>query len=149
MSSIPWWIPGWLHPSPNGKSGYDDTHRLCPFLSERATLNQASLDLIGLAGLTFFKPDLEKFLCLGLALEAGRQGGSMPVVLNAANETAVSSFLSGGLPYQGIPVVIEDTMEKHQRCCPGGLEEILVIDRWARRQAESWIDLGNMRFRGF
>ena len=106
---------------------------------DRLPLNQASLDLIGLGGLTFFNPDLEKFPCLGLALEAGRQGGSMPVVLNAANETAVSSFLKGVLPYQGIPAVIEDTMGKHQRCTPGGLEEILAIDGWARRQAVSWI----------
>ncbi len=107
---------------------------------ERLTLDQASLDLIGLGGLTFFNPDLEKFPCLGLALEAGRQGGSMPVVLNAANETAVSSFLMGVLPYQGIPAVIEDTMGKHQRYAPGGLEEILAIDGWARRQARSWIN---------
>ncbi len=74
-----------------------------------------------------------------MALEAGRQGGSMPVVLNAANESAVYSFLSGVLPYQGIPAVIEDTMGKHQRCTPSGLEEILQIDRWARRQAGAWI----------
>jgi 1-deoxy-D-xylulose-5-phosphate reductoisomerase len=106
---------------------------------KRLPLNQTSLDLIGLGGLTFFDPDLEKFPCLGLALEAGRQGGSMPVVLNAANEMAVSSFLKGVLPYQEIPIVIEDTMGKHQRCTPGGLEEILAIDEWARRQAGSWI----------
>ena len=74
-----------------------------------------------------------------MALEAGRQGGSMPVVLNAANESAVYSFLTGVLPYQEIPAVIEDTMGKHQRCAPGGLEEILHIDRWARRQAGAWI----------
>jgi 1-deoxy-D-xylulose-5-phosphate reductoisomerase len=106
---------------------------------DRLPLTQTSLDLIGLGGLTFFEPDLKKFPCLGLALEAGRQGGSMPVVLNAANETAVSSFLKGNLPYQGIPAVIEETMEKHQRSTPNGLEEILAIDRWARRYAGSWI----------
>jgi 1-deoxy-D-xylulose-5-phosphate reductoisomerase len=106
---------------------------------DRLPLNQTSLDLIGLNGLTFFPPDLERFPCLRMALEAGKQGGSMPVVLNAANESAVYSFLSGVLPYQGIPEIIEDTMEKHQRCAPGGLEEILQIDRWARRQAGAWI----------
>jgi len=106
---------------------------------ERLPLNQTSLDLTSLSGLTFFPPDLEKFPCLKLALEAGRQGGSMPVVLNAANETAVYSFLSGALPYQGIPAVIEETLGKHQRCFPGGLEEILGIDQWARRQAVNGI----------
>jgi 1-deoxy-D-xylulose-5-phosphate reductoisomerase len=106
---------------------------------DRLPLGQTSPDLIGMGGLTFFNPDLEKFPCLGLALEAGRQGGGMPVVLNAANEIAVSSFLKGVLPYQGIPAVIEDTMGKHQRSTPGGLEEILAVDGWARRQAGSWI----------
>lgn len=106
---------------------------------DRLPLKQTSLDLVSLGGLTFFKPDLEKFPCLGLALEAGRQGGSMPVVLNAANEVAVYLFLKGILPYQGIPVVIEKTMVKHQRCTPNNLEEILAIDDWARKQARSWI----------
>ena len=106
---------------------------------KRLPLNQTSLDLISLTGLTFLQPDLERFPCLRLALEAGRQGGSMPVVLNAANEAAVYSFLTGVLPYQGIPAVIEDTMGKHQGCTPGGLEEILDLDQWARRQAGAWI----------
>jgi 1-deoxy-D-xylulose-5-phosphate reductoisomerase len=105
----------------------------------RLPLNQTSLDLIGLSGLTFFQPDLERFPCLRLALEGGRMGGSMPIVLNAANEVAVSSFLAGGLPYQGIPAVIEDTMGKHQHCFPTVLEEILAVDAWARKQAGAWI----------
>jgi 1-deoxy-D-xylulose-5-phosphate reductoisomerase len=105
----------------------------------RLPLNQPALDLIGLGGLTFFQPDLKRFPCLGLALEAGRLGGSMPVVLNAANEAAVYSFLKGVLPYQGIPAVIEDTMGKHQRSTPEDLEEILFIDGWARRQVGAWI----------
>ena len=101
----------------------------------RLPLNQTSLDLIGLSGLTFFQPDMERFPCLRLALESGRMGGSMPIVLNAANEVAVSSFLAGVLPYQGIPAVIEDTMGKHQHFYPIGLEEILAVDDWARKQA--------------
>jgi 1-deoxy-D-xylulose-5-phosphate reductoisomerase len=105
----------------------------------RLPLNPPAFDLTGSGGLTFFEPDLKRFPCLGLALEAGRQGGSMPVVLNAANEVAVSSFLRGDLPFQEIPAVIQNTMEKHPRCSPAGLEEILSIDRWARGQASSWI----------
>jgi 1-deoxy-D-xylulose-5-phosphate reductoisomerase len=95
--------------------------------------------LIGLSGLTFFQPDLERFPCLRLALEGGRMGGSMPTVINAANEVAVFSFLAGGLPFQGIPAVIEDTMGKHQHFFPIGLEEILAVDAWARKQARAWI----------
>ncbi len=109
-------------------------------------LNQTSLDLIGLNGLTFFQPDLERFPCLRMALEAGRQGGSMPVVLNAANESAVYSFLTGVLPYQGIPAVIEDTMGKHQRCAPAGLEEILH-DRRVGQKTGRGLDCREIWFR--
>lgn len=106
----------------------------------RLPLNQGFLDLTQLTGLTFFKPDLERFPCLGLALEAARTGGSMPVVLNAANEAAVFSFLKEGLSYQGIPSVIEATMEKHKPFSPANLEEILAVDSWARKEAGSWIE---------
>lgn len=106
---------------------------------QRLPLNQAPLDLINLSGLRFYPPDLKRFPCLRLALEAGRAGGSLPVVLNAANEVAVASFLKGALGYQGIPSVIEDTMERHDHLIPAGLEEILAVDNWARRQADSWI----------
>jgi 1-deoxy-D-xylulose-5-phosphate reductoisomerase len=113
---------------------------------DRLPLDQPTLELTGLEGLTFFEPDLEKFPCLRIALQAGRQGGSMPVVLNAANEIAVDSFLKGILNFQEIPALIEETMAKHPRCVPQGLEEILAIDHWARTAAENWIaknkDLG-------
>jgi 1-deoxy-D-xylulose-5-phosphate reductoisomerase len=107
---------------------------------KRLPLNRGYLDLFQVTGLTFFQPDLEKFPCLRLALEAGRVGGSMPAVLNAANEVAVSTFLKGGLPYQGIPAVIEGTMRDHQSLTPTGLDEILAIDAWARKQAHSRIE---------
>jgi 1-deoxy-D-xylulose-5-phosphate reductoisomerase len=106
----------------------------------RLPLNQEPLDLVSLSGLTFYHPDLDKFPCLRLALEAGRSGGSMPVVLNAANEVAVSCFLKGELAFQKISSVIEDTMEKHEQFIPAGLEEILAVDNWARKQAGSWIE---------
>ncbi len=107
---------------------------------ERLPLNHGFLDLFQMPGLTFFRPDLERFPCLRLALEAGRVGGSMPVVLNAANEAAVFSFLNGGLSFEGIPAVIEETMGNHKSVSPGGLEEILTIDSWARKLAGSWIE---------
>jgi 1-deoxy-D-xylulose-5-phosphate reductoisomerase len=107
---------------------------------DRLPLNQERLDLVKLSGLTFFQPDLERFPCLRMALEAGRIGGSMPVVLNAANEVAVSAFLEGRLDYQGIPQTIETVMESHKKFVPAGLEEILDVDAWARGQAGVWIE---------
>jgi 1-deoxy-D-xylulose-5-phosphate reductoisomerase len=115
---------------------------------QRLPLNQGFLDLFQMPGLTFFKPDLDRFPCLRLALEAGRVGGSMPVVLNAANEAAVFSFLNGGLSYEGIPAVIEETMGNHRPVSPVDLEEILTIDAWARRLAEAWIKKKGSRFKG-
>ncbi len=106
---------------------------------QRLPLKQAPLDLLNLSGIRFYPPDLKRFPCLKLALEAGRAGGSLPVVLNAANEVAVASFLKGALNYQGIASVIEDTMERHEHLIPAGLEEILAVDNWARRQADFWI----------
>jgi 1-deoxy-D-xylulose-5-phosphate reductoisomerase len=107
---------------------------------ERLPLKQPSLDLIGTSGLTFHEPDLKRFPCLRLALEAARTGGSLPVVLNAANEVAVSSFLKGELDYQAIPTVIEETMAGHLAFVPSGLEEILAADAEARGQAKERIE---------
>jgi 1-deoxy-D-xylulose-5-phosphate reductoisomerase len=84
--------------------------------------------------LTFLAPDPEKFPCLGLALRAARTGGSLPIVLNAANEVAVESFLRGELPYPGIPEVIRRIMDQHAIISPQGLEEIMVVDRLTREQ---------------
>jgi 1-deoxy-D-xylulose-5-phosphate reductoisomerase len=106
---------------------------------ERLVLDQPSLDLTALRGLTFSKPDLDRFPCLKLALEAGKQGGSLPVVLNAANEAAVAAFLAGGLSFQEIAEVIESTMSKHRPFTPSGLDEIMAVDAWAREEAGKWI----------
>ena len=104
---------------------------------DRLPLHQPGLDLARMSGLTFFDPDLEKFPCLRLAGEAARAGGSLPIVLNAANETAVAAFLRGELPFRGIPEIIGRTMKKHAILSPSGLEEILAVDTWARREAEA------------
>jgi 1-deoxy-D-xylulose-5-phosphate reductoisomerase len=94
----------------------------------RLPLNQPSLDLTRLAGLTFSTPDPQKFPCLGLALRAAKSGGSLPIVLNAANEVAVEAFLRGELPYPGIPEVIRRIMDQHAIINPQGLEEIMAVD---------------------
>jgi 1-deoxy-D-xylulose-5-phosphate reductoisomerase len=107
---------------------------------ERLPLQQTPLDLTACSGLHFFQPDLEKFPCLRLALQAGKAGGSLPIVLNAANELAVSFFLQNMITYQNIPELIEDLLGKHVPVYPADLEEIMAIDAWAREQARTWRD---------
>jgi 1-deoxy-D-xylulose-5-phosphate reductoisomerase len=106
---------------------------------ERLPLEQPSLDLTACEGLTFFPPDLDRFPCLKLALEAARIGGTMPAVLNAANEMAVSFFLTNMIQYQHIPVLIAEIMKQHRQSIPSGLEEILTVDAWARQSAQEWL----------
>jgi 1-deoxy-D-xylulose-5-phosphate reductoisomerase len=92
------------------------------------------LDEIGT--LTFEKPDLEKFPCLGLALQAGEIGESMPAVLNGANEIAVKAFLNGKIGYLQIPMLIQRTMEAHRTSSIDSLEKVMEADSWARNTAE-------------
>jgi 1-deoxy-D-xylulose-5-phosphate reductoisomerase len=92
------------------------------------------LDEIGT--LTFEKPDLEKFPCLGLALQAGEIGESMPAVLNGANEIAVNAFLNGKIGYLQIPMLIQRTMEAHRTFSIDSLEKVMEADSWARDAAE-------------
>ncbi|SPD75750.1 1-deoxy-D-xylulose 5-phosphate reductoisomerase [uncultured Desulfobacterium sp.] len=97
------------------------------------TLPPLELDKVG--GLTFKKPDLKRFRCLGLALEAAEIGGTMPAVLNGANEIAVEAFLSGKIRFLDIPVLIEKTMEVHHFHQSDSIETVLEADRWARKKA--------------
>jgi 1-deoxy-D-xylulose-5-phosphate reductoisomerase len=102
---------------------------------ERLALGQPLPDFSGGMDLTFRDPDLETFACLGLALEACRRGGTLPAVLNAANEIAVNAFLEERLAFTEIPLLVEGTMEAHAVVEHPGLEEILAADRWARETA--------------
>jgi 1-deoxy-D-xylulose-5-phosphate reductoisomerase len=106
---------------------------------ERLPLPLPPLELTRLNGLTFHEPDLAKFPCLGLAWEAARAGGSLPIVLNAANEAAVAAFLGGRLPFGGIPRIIRRIMDKHVIIKPRVLEEILAVDAEARSLTEDLI----------
>jgi len=78
---------------------------------ERIESGAQSLDLSSVKNLSFEKPDLTRFPCLGLAYAALRAGGTAPAVLNAANEVAVDAFLGGRLPFTGISGVIAETMD--------------------------------------
>lgn len=77
---------------------------------ERLTLNNKKLDFASLQGLTFEKPDMEKFPCLSLAFEAIKKGGNVPCAMNAANEAAVAAFLKDGIRFYDIPEIISACM---------------------------------------
>ncbi|MFN6962775.1 MAG: 1-deoxy-D-xylulose-5-phosphate reductoisomerase [Pyrinomonadaceae bacterium] len=93
------------------------------------------LDLARLGSLTFEEPDLERFPCLGLAFEALRTGGTMPAVLNAANEIAVRAFLDGEITFPDIARINEAVMRQHRASDADGLDAIIAADKWARDAA--------------
>jgi 1-deoxy-D-xylulose-5-phosphate reductoisomerase len=90
-----------------------------------------SLDLVTCAHLEFHAPDHKRFPCLKLAYEALRAGGSLPVVLNAANEVAVAAFLAGRLSFLGIAETIERAMQAHHATPVSTLDEVREADRRA------------------
>ena len=92
------------------------------------------LDLAKVGRLHFAKPDLKRFPCLLLGYEAKRRGGTLPAVMNAANEAVVSAFLEEKIPFLGIPKTIERVMQSHRVRSNPSLEEILEADRWAREE---------------
>lgn len=103
---------------------------------ERIYTNWERLDLVKAGNLTFKAPDHHKYPCMPLAYAAGRAGGSMPAVLNAANEQAVALFLEEKISFLEIPQVIELTCDRHRidnRQDPT-LEDIIEADRWARQE---------------
>jgi 1-deoxy-D-xylulose-5-phosphate reductoisomerase len=103
------------------------------------------LDLRRIGSLTFGIPDARKYPCLGLALEAGRRGGTYPAVLAAADEVAVQNFLAGHLGYLGIAHVIEETLNAHTGISSPSLDEVLEADAWARSYAEDRVRAGSKR----
>ena len=93
------------------------------------------LDLARAGRLDFERPDTARFPCLALAFRALEGSEGLPIVLNAANEIAVTAFLDDRLPFTGIPLVIRQTMDAYEeRHPPGvtGLEDVRAIDGWAR-----------------
>jgi len=98
------------------------------------------LDLDGIESLVFKKPDNECFPCLSYAYMAMEAGGTMPSVLNAANEVAVDAFLKGKIRFTDIPFVIRTTMDKHEAFPDDDLAVILEADTWARRKAQEVIE---------
>ena len=94
-----------------------------------------SLDIARAGRLEFSPPPLDRFPCLGLAYDALEAGGTLPVVLNAANEVAVELFLDGKLGFMSIPRVLKRTMDTHHVDTVSTLEVVRHTDAWARAQA--------------
>jgi 1-deoxy-D-xylulose-5-phosphate reductoisomerase len=99
-----------------------------------------SLDFTSLGRIHFDQVDKSRFPCLMLAFEAGRAGGTMPTVLNAANEIAVSNFLNGKIKFMDIPALVEKTMSKHSLVINPGLETIFEADNWARETCRAMVN---------
>ena len=106
---------------------------------ERLPLGQPVPDFASLGCFTFKEPDVKTFSCLSLAMTAGQAGGTLPAVLNAANEVAVHAFLEHHLAFNSIPVIIEQTMARHKNQQIPSLEEILDADQWARQAASELV----------
>lgn len=104
---------------------------------ERVPNRLPPLDFAKLARLDFEAPRWEDFPALRLAKEAGTVGGTLPAVLNAANEIAVGAFLEGRLSFPGIWNTVETTMSLHRTLAHPGLDEIIEADRWAREVTAS------------
>ena len=98
------------------------------YYPERRYLPGDRLDFRGLAQLTFEEPDLETFYGLRLAYEAGKVGGSLPTVFNAANEKAVSKFLNREIRFLEIPEMIQACMEAHKNIANPSVDEILQTE---------------------
>ncbi len=92
-------------------------------------------DFTKLPPLTFETPDADKFPALRLAREAGTTGGTMPAVMNAANEVAVPAFMNGKIRFPRIWETVEKVMSRHQTVHARTLEPIIEADRWAREEA--------------
>jgi 1-deoxy-D-xylulose-5-phosphate reductoisomerase len=110
---------------------------------DRLPVQVPKLNLFEVGRLTFLPPDETRFPCLRLAKEACKQEGTLPSVLNAANEVAVEAFLDGRIGFYGIPEVIEYVMNEHVRLhgnVPAtDIETILQMDAWARNEATTYI----------
>ncbi|WP_209122354.1 1-deoxy-D-xylulose-5-phosphate reductoisomerase [Alkalihalobacillus sp. BA299] len=98
---------------------------------------QERLNLWEVGKLHFDKPDLERYRCLKFAYDAGRMGGTMPTVLNAANEVAVAAFLEKKIMFLQIEEYIEQALENHQTVNEPSLETIIEVDQQTRRFVHS------------
>jgi 1-deoxy-D-xylulose-5-phosphate reductoisomerase len=106
---------------------------------KRTTSGVAGLDLFRMAELHFEPPDLERFPCLDLAMQAAHAGGTAPVILNAANEIAVQAFLDRRISFTRIAELNGEALERIPGEPMHSVEQVLAVDREARHLTSSWI----------
>ena len=102
---------------------------------DRAPSERVQTNFAKLGSLTFEEPDVERFPALKLARRAGEVGGTLPAVLNAANEVAVEAFVNGKINFPQITEIVRRTMDAHKVVLHPALEQILEADAWARAEA--------------
>ena len=119
----------------------------CLSWPERQETPWRRLDLTEVGQLSFRKPDPAKYPCMELAYAAGRSGGTMPAVMNAANEEAVAQFLEEKIHFLDIPVVIEAACERHKAdlISHPQLDDVLAVDQWARQAVREQVSRGTQR----
>jgi 1-deoxy-D-xylulose-5-phosphate reductoisomerase len=105
---------------------------------ERIDSGVSALELFG-RGLTFEAPDYQRFPCLKLAFDVLAQGGMLPAVLNAANESAVAAFLAGHVGYHAIAASIEYALANAMSGEPSSLDDLIAADAQARRDADNYL----------
>ncbi|MFW6035753.1 MAG: 1-deoxy-D-xylulose-5-phosphate reductoisomerase [Halothermotrichaceae bacterium] len=110
---------------------------------DRHSGKSKKLDLYKTAQLNFEKPDFKKFPGLELAYTAGKEGGTLPVVFNGANEIAVNNFLENRISFTYIPIIIEKVMNKHNIIYNPVLDDIYQVDEWSRRMAKEALNSVN------
>lgn len=98
------------------------------------------LDLAQIGQLTFEKPDNNTFPSLNLAIQSSRIGGTMPAVLNGANEMAVNMFLQKRIMFKEIPEIIESVMNSHKIVYNPTLDDVLQSDKWSRKQVQILVE---------
>jgi 1-deoxy-D-xylulose-5-phosphate reductoisomerase len=92
------------------------------------------LDFKKISQLSLLSPDKIKFPCLQYAYDAGKAGGTLPAVMNAANEEAIKLFLKARINFSQLPLRIKQAMDQHENKLNPSLDDILAADRWARSQ---------------
>ncbi|MEN6621362.1 MAG: 1-deoxy-D-xylulose-5-phosphate reductoisomerase [Smithella sp.] len=107
---------------------------------ERMKNHLPLLDLVKIKNLEFHQPDMKKFPCLQLAYEAGICGGTMPAVLNAANEIAVGAFLGREIKFIDLPGIIDKVLNMHKSVKEPSLGDILHADEWARMHTKELLE---------
>lgn len=98
-----------------------------------------SLDLFEVASLHFERPDMKRFPCLAIAIDALKAGGTYPAAMNGANEALVAAFLQGKTGYRDIPEMIGRVLDEHDSVSGPGIDEVLEADRWARAKVKEYL----------